>query len=95
MTFEEFQTKCKEPVDTEKAMAALQRFVRREATLPVPATPEDDDILISRALSELEELREKIKFLDDIIQEIDTHTRSTKEPLSYIHEKLRKYWEYD
>lgn len=93
-TYEEFQLKCKEPVDTEKAMAALGRFIKREATLPVPATPQDDDIIISRALSELDELRIKYETCYSLLDEVDTHIRSTTEPTPYIIETMKKFFEY-
>ena len=49
-----------DPVDIKKCRDALQRFIDREARLCVPAQPDDDDMLISRALDELEQAR-KVK----------------------------------
>ncbi|OZB98111.1 hypothetical protein [Paenibacillus sp. XY044] len=57
MTQEEFNELYKEPVDLFEAQAALNRFINGKGVLRIPARPDDDDMLISRALSELKKLR--------------------------------------
>ena len=55
--YERFKEACKEPVDIDKCREALKRLIAREHTMRVPPTIEDDDILIMRALDELERMR--------------------------------------
>lgn len=57
MTQEEFDKKCKEPINILAAHSALSRFIDGRGKLHIPVRPEDDDMLISRALNELHEAR--------------------------------------
>jgi hypothetical protein len=57
---EEFNKIYKEPVDLNEAHEALSRFIDGKQILQIPARPNDDDMLLSRALMELKELRKEI-----------------------------------
>lgn len=59
MTQDEFNKKYNEPVDLVEAHAALNRFINGKGILRIPASPDDDDMLISRALTELKNMRAK------------------------------------
>ncbi|MGG3454219.1 hypothetical protein, partial [Paenibacillus rhizolycopersici] len=60
MNQEQFENECKKPVDLDECYEALQRLINREHTLHVPARPDDEDMLLSRALRELKENRERL-----------------------------------
>jgi hypothetical protein len=70
---EEFWRKCKEPVDIDEAHEALKRFIDHKGKLHIPARPNDDDMLLSRSLRELKELREKIKYTSLPEMEFEIH----------------------
>lgn len=57
MNQEEFDIKCKEPINILAAHSALIRFTDSREKIYIPAMPEDDDMIISRALNELQEAR--------------------------------------
>lgn len=61
MTREQFDEYYKKPVDIEKCKEALSRFVKGRPNMCIPANADDDDILILRALKELEKLRKSVK----------------------------------
>jgi hypothetical protein len=69
MTFEEFKVECQKPVDVDKCRYALQRFINSEDVVSSSGSsiknPDDDDILLLRALDELEELRKKLQWYDN------------------------------
>jgi hypothetical protein len=70
MTFEEFKTECQKPVDVDKCRYALQRFINGEGVVSSSSAlsikkPDDDDILLLRALDELDELRKKLQWYDN------------------------------
>ena len=49
---------------------------------------------IPKLLVEIERLRKLAEVLDYFLQEIDTHIRSTRSPMPYIKETMRKYFEF-
>lgn len=56
---EKFEEACKEPVDLEACHKALQLLIEGKHSLHIPPQLNDADILISRALRELKEWRER------------------------------------
>lgn len=58
MTYEQFMEKSKAPVDIEACEAAISRAAKGRIIMRIPARIDDDDILLSRAIKELERLRE-------------------------------------
>lgn len=58
MNQEKFEKECKEPVDLDACYEALQKLIDGKHRMHIPARPDDEDMLISRALRELKESRE-------------------------------------
>lgn len=57
MTYEHFQELCKEPVDVSLCKEALSRLLDHKCRMSVPVQLNDDDVLIMRAINELERIR--------------------------------------
>lgn len=64
-----FEDRWNEPVDTEACREALQRFIDGKQRLCIPANHDDDDILLTRALDELDRLRLELELCKDILKE--------------------------
>ena len=47
----------RDPVDISECREALSRLIHHKTRMSIPAQPNDDDILIGRALNELEKAR--------------------------------------
>ncbi|QWU14297.1 hypothetical protein SAMN04487895_101597 [Paenibacillus sophorae] len=61
MNQDEFDKKCKEPVDLSMARSALTRLINRTAVIRIPMNPNDDDVLIYRLMNEVKKHRENVK----------------------------------
>ncbi|MBE7897168.1 hypothetical protein G7L40_00390 [Paenibacillus polymyxa] len=61
MTNEEFLRKCDEPVDIEKVERAIENLIHGKPRFSIPVQPDDDDVLVNRALQELKRLKSKVK----------------------------------
>jgi|GEM_PF-4322259 len=66
MTQEEFDKKCKEPVDLDKVHEALKRFIDKRGRMSVPVNPDDDDMLICRLMIEVEKHRKIEKSKEEV-----------------------------
>lgn len=53
----EFDEQFYSPVNLHSADSALTRFINGKGRLSIPASPNDDDMLISRTIRELTEMR--------------------------------------
>ncbi|GAB6989546.1 hypothetical protein [Paenibacillus pini] len=58
MTQEEFEKQYEEPVDLDGVHEALKRFINGRGKMSIPASPDDDDMLICRLMNELKKYRE-------------------------------------
>lgn len=58
---EKFEQACRNDVDLEACYRALQLLIDGKHSLHIPPLIDDADILISRALRELKEWRERVK----------------------------------
>lgn len=64
-TYEQWKLKCLQPVDLEKVDQTIQRFIDgKSCRMSIPANYEDNDIILSRTMQELERYRNKFGIID-------------------------------
>ncbi|KAA9007282.1 hypothetical protein F4V43_02000 [Paenibacillus spiritus] len=95
MTQEEFDKGYKEPVDLDEVHAALKRFINGKARLSIPASPDDDDMLVSRLMDEVKRYRElgeikNIRENNNVIQFNTMSEKDRKESLASMYEDEEK-----
>jgi hypothetical protein len=88
-----FNAECKEPVDIKKAHEALDRWIHRKAVLPVPASANDDDIILSRALDELEALRSTLAATEKRRDELSTQVTHMASTMKAAAAEIEAHWD--
>ncbi|MET3209706.1 UNVERIFIED_CONTAM: hypothetical protein ABIC26_002653 [Paenibacillus sp. PvR008] len=94
MTQEEFDKQYNDPVNLVEAQSALSRLINRSSALKIPATPEDDDMLISRALNELKNMRARCALQEYFLGGISSNLGNLEGGLPCIENIIQEYFEY-